>query len=97
MAEEGGVHISNGLKWVLGIVLTLVMSMTGYALKRDMDTNKKIVTLQTQVIQAQEELIGLWKLVNENTEQKEHWIIIVTQMQGDIKLIQYEIEELKKE
>ena len=89
-------NISDGLKWFIGIALTLMMSMVSYALKRDMDTNKKVVTLQTQVIQAQEELIGLWKLVNENTSEKEHWVIIVTEIQGDIKLLKYEIEELKK-
>jgi hypothetical protein len=94
MAEKGMV-ISDGLKWVLGIVLTIMMSTVGYALKRDMDTNKKIVTLQTQVIQAQEELIDIWKLVNANTKEKEYWVIKVVEMQGSIDLLQYEIEELK--
>jgi hypothetical protein len=93
--EEKGTVISDGLKWVLGIILTIVMSMTGYALKRDMDTNKKVVTLQTQVIQAQAELIDIWELVNANTKEKEFWVIKVVEMQGNIDLLQYEIEELK--
>ena len=95
MAEKGLV-ISNGLKWVLGIMLTIMMSVSGYALKRDMDTNGKIVELQTNVIQAQEELIELWRMVNESADEKEGWIIVITEMKGEIKLMKYEIEEVKK-
>jgi len=90
-----GIVISDGLKWIIGIVLTLAMGGTGYSLKRDMDTNGMIVQLQTDVIQAQEELINLWQMVNTNAEAKEYWIITITEMKGDIKLMKYEIEELK--
>ncbi len=87
--------ISDTFKWIAGVLITVIMAVTSYSINKNLDNEARISVIETQLSQVRSEVKNIWKMINENTRNKEPYIERLIILEQNQKVIEKHLEELK--